>query len=79
MQQPHQSHQWEHPKEGRVHCWGRNLLPEDAVRIYTTEGCDCEFCVSVRAGLHPRHIMCDTKWWALSIDARLEISESLAG
>ena len=79
MQQPHKAHQWDHPRDGRAHCWGRNPLPADAVEKYTTDGCICEYCESIRKGIHPLHIMCTRRWEALPWQQRVEISESVNG
>lgn len=78
MRRPHRAHDWKHPQEELVHCWGRNKLPPDVVEKYCTKGCDCEHCISIRQGLHPVHIMCTQKWEGLSQEERMTIAESCA-
>lgn len=76
MHIPHVAHVWDHPEIGRVHCWGRNALPEGAVEKYCTPGCDCMHCSDIRNGHRPRFIMCAVDWRALSSDQRVMIGES---
>ena len=77
MREPHVAHDHKLAELGNVHCWGRNPLPSDAEEKYCTLGCDCEHCVDIRAGLHPRVVMCSQRWRQLPLEERLLISESV--
>ena len=80
MREPHRAHPWDHPNEGRVHCWGQNPLPADAVQRYCTPGCRCAgHCARIRKGQLPRLIMCTKRWSALPPRERIEITESVEG
>jgi len=78
MRKPHAAHQWMHPREGRVHCWGRNEIAPDAVEKYCTDGCDCPFCVALRAGEWPPTIMCQQRWRTIPHEQKIVISESVS-
>lgn len=78
MYRSHQAHDWQHPTDGVVHCWGRNPLPSDAEEQYCEQGCDCSHCAAIRRGEWPRYIMCQRRWKALPQESRIAIAESCA-
>ena len=78
MREPHRAHDPDDPKLGKVHCWGVDPLPADAEEKYCTPGCTCLHCLDIRAGLHPRFIMCSQKWEKLPWKERELISESIS-
>lgn len=78
MRVPHHPHDFDHA-DGRAHCWGRDPVPADAVEKYTTPGCDCEYCTTLRTTRNwPRHLMCDQRWEALPLKDKQLIHESIA-
>lgn len=79
MREPHTAHDWDHPRDGSAHCWGRNLLPPDTAEKYCTDGCDCEHCSDIRNGLWPRLIMCSKRWDELPWAEKDQIADSLNG
>jgi len=78
-QNPHAAHKWDRPQDGLAHCWGLEENAPDAVEKYCTPGCICGYCTEMRAGLHPRTLMCSRRWDALTPEAQMEIHESISG
>lgn len=79
MRKPHHAHPWDHPREGRAHCWGRNPLPADTEAKYCTVGCDCDHCSDIRKGLWPRTVMCSKRWDELPWAKKEQIADSISG
>lgn len=56
------------------------IVVHTLVDDYTTPGCICGYCKNPpkRGATHGKPIMCDQRWDALPLEARLQISESMS-
>lgn len=78
LQDPHFTAKWDKVPEEvkqRAQELGRKVVIA-LVTDWTTPGCGCSYCQSLRQGKKPKNIMCSKVWRTLSSEEQNNISES---